>query len=132
MRVKLGGTVNTGSTYGFHMNASVYSNSTYNGRQATNTDNIRILENFYTGTNSVFGSNTGFILYLYRPWASDWHAFTWQGNASASNLNLRIAQGAGSFYLNPPAALSGIRFFDAAASSNFNAGSFSLYRIKNA
>lgn len=128
-RVKVAGTVDTNSSYDFHMNASIASSATYQARQGNPNNAMKMVE-FFSNTDASTNSNTSFALYIYRPADSSMPTgFNWNAVSSNQNGVCRIGLGSGSF--RTLSAINGLRFLDLAVSATFVTGSLHLYRIKN-
>jgi hypothetical protein len=128
MRFKIGASYFSSGLYDYHVTNLVDSSASYAASAAEAATSIAVL----TSLDSTANSTAGFVMYVYKPAATNilkqvsWTGAIMRQNASSSAYSNMGAGGVGDSQIG---ALTGVRFL--MASGNINAGAFRLYGIAN-
>jgi hypothetical protein len=122
MRMKLGGTYDTGANYAYHTLDTNSNSALYAATVASTDTSILVSANIYNNSDNGFGLS----MYIYRPaGTANAKSVSWDGGGKVY-LYSRRTSGIG--HNNGTTALTGLRFF---GGSNFSSGTFRLYGLAN-
>jgi hypothetical protein len=123
LRLKVGGTYQTGASYQYHVSRLNASNTAY----VSSASNGSVYSDMTSALNA--GGPVSFVLYLYKPSNTTTSKYvSWQGGCLNSAATYTFIAG-GATWSGSTAAITGIRFFT--TSDNIVSGTFRLYGISN-
>ena len=122
MRMKLGGTYDTGANYAYHTLDTNSNSALYAASVASTDTSILVSANIYNNSDNGFGLS----MYIYRPaGTANAKSVSWDGGGKVYLYSRRTS---GIAHNSGITALTGLRFF---GGSNFSSGTFRLYGIAN-
>jgi hypothetical protein len=123
LRLKVGGTYQTGASYQYHSSTLTATNSAYSSVVGNGVGNIQITSSLRAG------GPVSFVLYLFKPSnATTYKIVSWQGGCANSAPTTESNVGTG-IWFGSTDAITGVRFYT--STNNIVSGTFRLYGISN-